>query len=363
MSQIDYISLAKNIKSWALELGFQQCGITDVDLGEHAEHFQQWLAKGYHGTMSYMETHGSKRYRPDELVPGTLRVISLRMDYWPEQDQAKNAEAALSEDQTAYVSRYTLGRDYHKLIRKRLAHLAERITQKIDSSQYRVFVDSAPVLERALAQKAGLGWIGKNTLLINPKAGSYFFLGEIFTNLSLPIDEPFDSHHCGSCSSCLDLCPTNAFVGPQVLDARRCISYLTIELKGAIPEDLRPLMGNRIFGCDDCQMVCPWNKFNHPSREEDFTPRHQLDSSQLIELFHWTEEEFLEKTQGSAIRRTGYESWLRNIAVALGNATPSREVEVALKAKLDHPSEIVREHVTWALNHLRKRSSLGMTTD
>ncbi|OZG71528.1 tRNA epoxyqueuosine(34) reductase QueG [Hahella sp. CCB-MM4] len=354
MSYTDFTSLAKSIKSWALELGFQQCGITDVDLGDHADHFQQWLANDHHGTMDYMASHGSKRYKPDELVPGTIRVISVRMDYWPQKDNAANAEKTLAEDSKAYVSRYTLGRDYHKLIRKRLAHLAERVQKKIESTQYRVFVDSAPVLERALAQKAGLGWIGKNTMLINPKAGSYFFLGEIFTDLPLPVDDPFDSHHCGSCSACMDFCPTNAFVGPQELDARRCISYLTIELKGSIPTELRPLMGNRIFGCDDCQMVCPWNKFNHPTVEEDFTPRHQLDSSELLKLFNWTEEEFLTNTQGSAIRRTGYESWLRNIAVALGNATPSREILTALEEKANHPSAIVREHVAWALERLNR---------
>ncbi len=359
MSQTDYNALASDIQTWARKLGFQQCGITDVDLGEHAEHFQQWLEQGYHGTLDYMAAHGSKRYHPDELIPGTLRVISVRMDYWPEE--AKEALPLLEDGNAAYVSRYTMGRDYHKLIRKRLANLAERIKAQISETQYRVFVDSAPVLERALAQKAGLGWIGKNTMLINPKAGSYFFLGEIFTDLPLPVDEPFDSHHCGSCSACMDLCPTKAFVGPQILDARRCISYLTIELKGSIPEELRPLMGNRIFGCDDCQLVCPWNKFNSPTDEDDFTPRHHLDDSQLIELFQWTEAEFLNKTEGSAIRRTGYNNWLRNIAVALGNATPGREIRQALLARRDYPDLTVKEHVQWALQQLDHKETTQPT--
>ncbi|MDG9671124.1 tRNA epoxyqueuosine(34) reductase QueG [Hahella sp. CR1] len=346
-SQSQLNQLAGDIKQWAQELGFQQCGVTDVDLGRHEEALKDWLSKGYHGAMGYMADHGDKRSRPAELLPGTLRVISVRMNYWPEKKG--EAQARLEQDQNAYVSRYAVGRDYHKLMRKRLAQLGKRIQEEITESAYRVFVDSAPVLERALAQKAGLGWIGKNTMLINPKAGSYFFLGELFTDLPLPVDPPYPKNHCGSCSACLDLCPTKAFVAPNVLDARRCISYLTIELKGKIPEDLRPMMGNRIFGCDDCQMVCPWNKFSRLTGEKDFSPRHRLDSAELLELFAWTEEEFLSNTEGSAIRRTGHESWLRNIAVALGNAPTSPAIIAALKEKLSHPSAIVQEHVRWAL--------------
>ncbi|ABC32059.1 iron-sulfur cluster binding protein, putative [Hahella chejuensis KCTC 2396] len=358
-SQPQLNQLAGDIKQWAQELGFQQCGVTDVDLGHHEDALKDWLSKGYHGSMNYMADHGNKRSRPAELLPGALRVISVRMDYWPEQKG--KAQARLEQDQSAYVSRYAVGRDYHKLMRKRLAQLGKRIQEEIAESAYRVFVDSAPVLERALAQKAGLGWIGKNTMLINPKAGSYFFLGELFTDLPLPIDAPYPKYHCGSCSACLDLCPTKAFVAPHILDARRCISYLTIELKGDIPEELRPMMGNRIFGCDDCQMVCPWNKFSRLTGEKDFSPRHRLDSAELLELFEWTEEQFLNNTEGSAIRRTGHESWLRNIAVALGNAPTTPTIIAALKGKLSHPSVIVQEHVRWAL--ARHGEPLAETTE
>jgi len=268
------------------------------------------------------------------------------MDYLPSPDSPKEA---LTDREGAYVTRYALGRDYHKLIRKRLAQLAAKIDEAVSGYDYRAFVDSAPVLERALAQRAGLGWIGKNNMLIHPKAGSFFFLGEIFTSAPLPVDAPFETDHCGSCSACLDLCPTDAFAGPHKLDARRCISYLTIELKGSIPEELRPLMGNRVFGCDDCQLVCPWQKFSKPTDEKDFQPRHGLDNSSLAELFLWTEEQFLKRTEGSAIRRTGYEGWLRNLAVGLGNAPSTIPVIEALKKRADHPSEMVREHVQWAL--------------
>ena len=334
------------IQAWAHELGFQQIGVSSVNLSEHAAHLQRWLDAGYHGEMSYMAAHDGKRGQPAELIPGTLRVLSLRMDYLP--GDTRMAEQ-LANPSAGYVSRYALGRDYHKLVRKRLQQLAERIQNLIGPFGFRAFVDSAPVLEKAIAQQAGLGWMGKNTLIINRKAGSWFFLGELFVDLPLPINTEQHKDHCGRCSACLDVCPTQAFVGPHILDARRCISYLTIELKGSIPEDLRPLMGNRIFGCDDCQIVCPWNRFARPTGELDFLPRHQLDSSQLADLFMWTEDEFLTRTEGSPIRRTGYQSWLRNIAVALGNAPSTIPVLEALKQRRDDASEIVREHVEWAL--------------
>ena len=339
-------TLAQSIKDWGRELGFQQVGISDVDLGEHEQHLQRWLEAGCHGEMDYMAAHGSKRSRPAELVPGTLRVVSLRMDYLPGDTQMAQR---LTEPDKAYISRYALGRDYHKLIRKRLQQLAERIQQEIGPFGYRAFVDSAPVLEKAIAQQAGLGWIGKNTLVINRKAGSYFFLGELFVDLPLPVDEAHTSEHCGRCSACMDICPTEAFVGAQVLDARRCISYLTIELKGPIPEDLRKPMGNRVFGCDDCQIVCPWNRFAKPTVQTDFLPRHNLDNTDLAELFCWSEEEFLSRTEGSPLRRAGYERWLRNLAVGLGNAPSTIPVIEALKSRRDYPSELVQEHVQWAL--------------
>jgi len=342
----DLVQLAASIKLWGRELGFQQVGIASIDLGEHEAHLQRWLDAGYQGEMDYMASHGSKRSHPDELVPGTLRVVSLRMDYLP--GDTRMAEQ-LASPEKAYVSRYALGRDYHKLIRKRLQQLAERVQEAIGPFGYRAFVDSAPVLEKAVAERAGLGWIGKNTLVINRKAGSWFFLGELFVDLPLPVDPPHTSEHCGRCSACLDICPTKAFVAPYVLDARRCISYLTIELKGAIPEDLRPLIGNRVFGCDDCQIVCPWNRFARPSEQGDFRPRHQLDSAELASLFRWSEEEFLSRTEGSPLRRAGYERWLRNLAVGLGNAPSSIAVVEALELRRDHPSELVREHVRWAL--------------
>ena len=334
------------IRQWAKDLGFADAGITLADTGPHAERLQQWLKAGYHGQMGYMADHGDKRYTPDSLVPGTARVISVRLDYLPAPDNPKHT---LQNREKAYITRYALGRDYHKLMRKRLATLATWIDEAVSGYDYRAFVDSAPVLERGLAQRAGLGWIGKNNMLIHPKAGSYFFLGEIFTSAPLPVDEPFEKQHCGSCSACLEVCPTDAFVGAHLLDARRCISYLTIELKGPIPEELRAKMGNRVFGCDDCQLVCPWNKFSKATAENDFQPRHGLDNSELAELFLWTEAQFLKRTEGSAIRRTGYENWLRNLAVGLGNAPSTIPVIEALKQRADHPSELVREHVAWAL--------------
>ena len=343
---LDLLALTASIREWAAQLGFQQVGITDIDLTEDALRLDAYLAAGYHGEMEYMASHGTMRSRPDELVPGTLRVISVRMDYLPEDTQMAQI---LAQPEQAYVSRYALGRDYHKLIRKRLQQLAEKISQEIGPFGHRAFVDSAPVLEKPLARKAGLGWVGKNTLILNRKAGSWFFLGELLVDLPLPIDQPNDRDHCGKCTACLQVCPTQAFVGDRVLDARRCISYLTIELKGAIPEDLRPLIGNRVFGCDDCQLVCPWNRFAKPTQEDDFQPRHRLDNSSLVELFMWTEDEFLARTLGSPIRRIGYERWLRNLAVGLGNAPSTISVLEALKARLEHPSELVREHVRWAL--------------
>ncbi|MBA1241183.1 tRNA epoxyqueuosine(34) reductase QueG [Pseudomonas japonica] len=343
---LDLTELASSIKDWGRELGFQQVGISGLSLGEHEQHLQRWLDAGHHGEMDYMAAHGSKRWRPEELVPGTLRVISVRMDYLP--GDTRMAER-LAQPEKAYISRYALGRDYHKVVRKRLQQLAERISAVIGPFGYRAFVDSAPVLEKAIAEQAGLGWIGKNTLVLNRKAGSYFFLGELFVDLPLPTDPPQASEHCGKCHACLDICPTNAFIGPYQLDARRCISYLTIEYKGSIPEDLRPLIGNRVFGCDDCQLVCPWNRFARPTTEGDFTPRHGLDNAELAALFRWDEQTFLSHTEGSPLRRAGYERWLRNLAVGLGNAPTTIAVVEALRARLGHPSALVREHVEWAL--------------
>ncbi|TVP91861.1 MAG: tRNA epoxyqueuosine(34) reductase QueG [Pseudomonadaceae bacterium] len=338
--------LTERIRVMAAALGFQQLGVSAASTGQHAAHLQRWLDAGYHGEMQWMASHGSKRTEPAELVPGTLRVLSVRMDYLPpEPDMAR----CLGQPERAYVSRYALGRDYHKLMRRRLQQLAEQIQQLIGPFGYRAFVDSAPVLERALATQAGLGWIGKNTMLINRRAGSYFFLGELFTDLPLPLDEAYNQEHCGRCTACLERCPTQAFTGPWSLDARRCISYLTIELKDSIPLELRPLMGNRVFGCDDCQMVCPWNRFAKASVEDDFSPRQRLDQASLVELFAWDEATFLARTEGSAIRRIGHERWLRNLAVGLGNATSSIPVIEALRSRLTHPSELVHEHVTWAL--------------
>jgi epoxyqueuosine reductase len=343
---IDYAALAADIKRWALDLGFTAVGIAGIELGEDAAHLERWLDDGMHGAMDYMQRHGSKRARPDELQPGTRRAISVRMDYLP--PGVGNAWQTLEDGEAGYVARYALGRDYHKLMRNRLQKLADRIQAHVGPFGHRAFVDSAPVLEKALARNAGLGWIGKHTVLLSRDAGSWFFLGELLTDLPLPVDAPA-SAHCGTCRRCIDVCPTQAIVAPYRLDARRCISYLTIELKGPIPEELRAPMGNRIFGCDDCQLVCPWNKFAKVAAEADFAPRHSLDGARLVELFAWSEEEFLKRSEGMAIRRAGYEGWLRNIAVALGNAPPSPAVRDALNARADHPSPVVREHVAWAL--------------
>jgi epoxyqueuosine reductase len=346
MKKIDLHRLAAAIKQWGNDLGFQQVGMTDPNLTHYEPYFLAWLAKNFHGEMHYMQMHGTKRYRPDQLVPKTLRIISVRMDYLPPNTDIINV---LHNKKMGYISRYALGRDYHKLIRKRLAALAEKITQEIGPFGYRVFTDSAPILEKPLAEKAGLGWIGKNTNLIHRQAGSFFFIGEILTDLPLPMDAPV-KNHCGTCSACIDICPTQAIIGPYQLDARRCISYLTIELHGPIPIEFRKAIGNRIYGCDDCQLVCPWNRFAKPTAEKEFHPRHQLDSTELISLFAWTETEFLKKTEGSAIRRIGYERWLRNIAVALGNTLKDQRTINALQSRLNSPSPLVREHVEWALS-------------
>jgi epoxyqueuosine reductase len=348
--------LARQIKQWGQELGFQQVGITDTDLSEAEAHLQSWLADDFHGDMDYMQRHGVKRSRPATLQPGTASVISVRMDYLPEP--AESLHKTLDDPYSAYISRYALGRDYHKMLRNRLQKLANRILRHYGPFGYRAFVDSAPVLEKALAEKAGLGWIGKHSNLINRKAGSWFFLGEIYTDLPLPADATATSH-CGSCSACMTICPTQAIVSPYRVDARRCISYLTIELHGPIPEQFRPLIGNRIYGCDDCQLICPWNRFAKLTDEQDFHPRHRLNTQQLLAVFVWSEEEFLARTEGSAIRRIGHERWLRNIAVALGNAPASPPVIAALKAMLAHPSELVREHVRWALDRQQHRLSPG----
>jgi epoxyqueuosine reductase len=350
LSQHEQHSIAAQIRQWAAELGFAQVGIADIELAEHEAYLQKWLDAGYHGSMEYMARHGVKRARPEELVPGTCRVITLRMDYLAD---GTRPQETLGAPQKAYISRYALGRDYHKLVRKRLATLADRIAAMAGGGQYRAFVDSAPVLERALAERAGMGWIAKNTMLINADAGSWFFLGEIYTDLPLPPDEPQATKHCGTCTACLDICPTQAFTGPFQLDARKCISYLTIEHKGSIDPALRPLMGNRVFGCDDCQLVCPWNKFARATTEDDFQPRHGLADAELVELFLWDEATYLARTEGSALRRIGYERWLRNLAVGLGNAPTSARVTAALSSRRKYPSDLVREHVEWALQQHR----------
>ncbi len=351
----DPARLAEQIRAWGRELGFQRIGFTDTDLSEaEREHFA-WLAKNHHGEMDYMARHGTKRTRPAELVPGTVSVISAAMNYYPGRE--REGQDLLADPERAFVSRYALGRDYHKLVRKRLQRLARRIEEEIGPFGYRVFCDSAPVLEKPLAEKAGLGWRGKHSNLIDREHGSWFFLGEIYTDLPLPPDTPARDH-CGTCTACIDICPTRAIVAPGDVDARLCISYLTIELHGSIPEALRPLMGNRIYGCDDCQLVCPWNRFATPTPEADFLPRHGLDSARLVDLFAWEEAEFLQKTEGSPIRRLGHVRWLRNLAVALGNAPPSAEIRTALEARLSHPSPLVREHVAWAL---ARQNAAGLT--
>jgi epoxyqueuosine reductase len=346
MTVPDRHRLLEDIQRWSRELGFTGIGIAGIELGEDEARLADWLAAGFHGELGYMARHGLKRTRPQLLVPGTVSCISVRLDYWP--GRAADAGRTLADPARGYVSRYALGRDYHKVLRGRLAALCGRIGAAIGPFGHRVFSDSAPVLEKALARNAGLGWIGKHTNLIDRDAGSWFFLGEIYVDLDLPQAAPA-SAHCGSCSACLPACPTGAIVAPYRLDARRCISYLTIELKGPIPVELRRPIGNRIYGCDDCQLACPWNKFAQPTAVADFAPRHGLDDADLVALFGWSEPEFLARTAGSAIRRIGHERWLRNIAVALGNAPRSPRVIAALEARAGDPSALVREHVHWAL--------------
>ena len=353
---VDLTALARDIKQWARELGFRGLGIADCDRSAAEPGLLAWLEQGCHGDMDYMARHGTNRSRPAELLPGTLRVISARMDYMP--GDIWPITKALEQPQRAAVARYALGRDYHKVLRNRLQALAGRIRKAVGDIQYRVFTDSAPVMEVALAVKAGIGWRGKHTLLLNREAGSYFFLGDIYTSLPLPVDEP-QGEHCGSCSKCISVCPTQAITAPYQLDARRCISYLTIELKGDIPEELRPLIGNRVYGCDDCQMVCPWNRFARVSVEPDFAVRNGLDRASLVTLFAWSEVEFNARLAGSAIRRIGYERWLRNLAVGMGNALrvlpeggDKNAIAAALRARADHPSAMVRSHVAWALRNI-----------
>lgn len=346
LTNSELITLTENIKAWGKALGFQQVGISDIDLRKHEKYLQSWLENGYAGEMSYMADHGMKRARPAELLPGTVRVISVRMDYLPPSaDFAKN----LKNKQQAYISRYALGRDYHKLLRTRLKKLGDKIRQQCETLNFRPFVDSAPVLEHALAEKAGIGWTGKHSLTINNQAGSWFFLGELFIDIPLPTDPQSSSEQCGSCTACITICPTQAIVEPYVVDAKRCISYLTIEKKGAIPEEFRSLIGNRIYGCDDCQLICPWNRYAQVTQEGDFHPRSQLRNRSLLELFEWDEVRFLKNTEGSAIRRIGFERWQRNLAVGLGNAPYSKHVIYALTQALPQASELVAEHINWAL--------------
>ncbi|PCJ16311.1 MAG: tRNA epoxyqueuosine(34) reductase QueG [Gammaproteobacteria bacterium] len=357
-SELD--QLAQKIKQWGVELGFQQIGISDIDLTAHEDYLETWLAKNYHGEMSYMAAHGTKRSRPAELVPGTLSVITARMDYLPTD---KGEADVLLEPEVGYIARYALGKDYHKLMRKRLKKLAQKIQLEIGEFGYRVFTDSAPVLERALAEKSGLGWTGKNSLILNRYAGSYFFLGEIYIDIDLPADQA-TSDHCGSCTRCIDVCPTQAIVSPKEVDARRCISYLTIESQGAIPEQFRSAMGNRIYGCDDCQIFCPWNRYAELTHEKGFLPRHQLDRPKLIELWHWNETEFLSNMEGSAIRRIGYHRWLRNISIALGNAHYDPAIIEALENKRTDPElpDFVDEHIQWAIQAQQSKSNQAQNT-
>ena len=345
-SPSDLAALKGDLRAQARRLGFDALGVSPIEIPEDERHLIRWLAADFHGEMHYMQRHGTKRSRPQELVPGTVRVVSARMNYWP--GAARDAEQVLADHSLGYVSRYALGRDYHKILRRALATLAQTLQGRIGPFGYRVCVDSAPVLERAHARDAGLGWIGKHTNLIARDAGSWFFLGEILTDLPLPLDERA-SAHCGTCQACIPACPTGAIVAPYRLDARRCISYLTIEHSGAIPEELRGALGNRIYGCDDCQLACPWNKFARAAAHPDFKVRHGLDAADLPGLFRWNEAEFLERTEGSAIRRIGYVRWSRNVAVALGNAPRAPAVLASLEARRDDPSPLVREHVAWAL--------------
>ncbi|HEX5628093.1 MAG TPA: tRNA epoxyqueuosine(34) reductase QueG [Usitatibacteraceae bacterium] len=339
-------ALSARVKRWGLEAGFDAVAISGIDLAEEEARLLEWLGRGWHGAMDYMARHGTRRARPAELVPGTASVVCVRLDYWP--GEARAAEGVLADPGLAYVSRYAVGRDYHKVLRARLQALADRMTAELGPFAYRAFTDSAPVMEVALAARAGLGWPGKHTLLLSREAGSTYFLGELFVGLDLAKDAPV-AEHCGTCERCLEACPTRAIVAPWQLDARRCISYLTIENPGPIPEDLRPAIGNRIYGCDDCQLACPWNKYARKARVPDFAARNGLDAATLVELFSWTREEFESRLEGSAIRRIGHARWLRNIAVALGNAPATPEALAALRARADDADPLVREHVAWAI--------------
>jgi len=354
VNSTDLQQLAQEIKLLGQSLGFQQVGITDTELSDAEKQLSNWLAAGFHGEMNYMQKHGTKRTRPNELHEGTIRVISCRMDYLPEH--MSRTKDLMKDPVRAYISRYSLGRDYHKLIRKKLQKLASLIEQKIGPFGYRVFVDSAPVMEKAIAEKAGLGWVGKHSNVLNKEAGSWFFLGELYIDLPLPVDKSTEEH-CGRCTDCIDICPTQAIVAPYTVDARRCISYLTIELRGSIPEEFRKAMGNRIYGCDDCQQVCPWNRFASLTDEQDFMARQHLDTANLIDIFSWDEKTFLKNTEGSAIRRIGYESWIRNIAIALGNAPHAERIINTLNEKLYDDSPIIREHVQWAIQQQQKHSN------
>jgi len=344
---IDWHELAGRIRQWARELGFERVGITDTELDDAEANLDRWLAEGRHADMDWMAVHGRKRTRPAELVPGTIRVISVGMNYWPEG--SAEPRAVLRDGTKGYVARYALGRDYHKVMRRRLQQLADRMVEETGPFGYRAFTDSAPVMEKPLGQKSALGTQGKHTCLIDDREGSWFFLGELYTDLPLPIDEPRDRDVCGSCRACINVCPTGAITAPYEIDARLCISYQTIENGGSIPEELRPLMGNRVFGCDDCQIFCPWNRHATTTRERDFRVRNDLDRPDLVELFRWSEAEFLRRMEGSPIRRLSHACWLRNVAVALGNAPTSPEAVTALRERADHPSPLVREHVEWAL--------------
>ena len=346
METVAESSIEARVKRWGRELGFDAVAIAGTDLARDEARLIEWLGRGWHGEMDYMARHGARRARPAELVPGTISIITARLNYTA--PGTRDAWETLEDPSSAFVSRYALGRDYHKMLRAKLQALADRMTAELGSFHYRVFTDSAPVMEVSLASMGGLGWRGKHTLLLSRDAGSMFFLGELFVSLDLAKDEP-TSAHCGTCEKCIEVCPTQAIRAPYQLDARRCVSYLTIEHHGPIPEDLRPLMGNRIYGCDDCQLVCPWNKYARAANDPDFAVRNNLDRASLIELFAWPEEEFMRRFEGSAIRRIGHERWLRNIAVALGNAATSGDVIAALEGRSDHPSALVREHVRWAL--------------
>lgn len=354
-------SLATQIKIWGKELGFADVGISDTDLSDYEAQYFNWIGENFHGEMDYMHRHGTKRTRPNELEPGTLSIISVRLNYF--DSDAEIASQQLHNHKKAYVSRYALGKDYHKLIRKRLQALADKINAVCDNFHYRAFTDSAPVLERPIAEKAGLGFIGKNSLIIHPRAGSWFFLGELYTNLQLPADEPFNKQGCGPCKACIDECPTQAIVDNTVIDARRCISYLTIEYKEAIPTELRSLMGNRIYGCDDCQLVCPWNKFTQPTKEMAFKDNQNLDSASLVDLWLWSESQFMKNLEGSPIRRIGYAQWNRNLAIAIGNAKAEddflNELITHLKTKLGKISPLVDEHIEWAITQLTLRIGSG----